>query len=114
MEIAGAIITLIGSLFLFLGAVGLLRMPDIFNRMQAGTKATTMGTILFLSGIAMGHYESLGAGKILILILFIIFTNPLSSHALSRAAHHIGIPLAKKTVKDDLAKDEKKEEGGQL
>ena len=89
-------------------------MPDIFNRMQAGTKATTMGTILFLTGIAIGHFESMGAGKIVILILFIIFTNPLSSHALARAAHHIGIPLAKKTVKNDLAEDEKKEEGGQL
>ncbi len=114
MELAGAIITLIGSVFLFLGALGLLRMPDIFNRMQAGTKATTMGTILFLTGIAIGHFESMGAGKIVILILFIIFTNPLSSHALARAAHHIGIPLAKKTVKNDLAEDEKKEEGGQL
>ena len=114
MELAGAIITLIGSVFLFLGALGLLRMPDIFNRMQAGTKATTMGTILFLTGIALGHFESMGAGKIVILILFIIFTNPLSSHALARAAHHIGIPLAKKTVKNDLAEDEKKEEGGQL
>jgi multicomponent Na+:H+ antiporter subunit G len=114
MELAGAIITLIGSVFLFLGALGLLRMPDIFNRMQAGTKATTMGTILFLTGIAIGHFETMGAGKIVILILFIIFTNPLSSHALARAAHHIGILLAKKTVKDDLAEDEKKEEGGQL
>jgi len=82
--------------------------------MQAGTKATTMGTILFLTGIAIGHFETMGAGKIVILILFIIFTNPLSSHALARAAHHIGILLAKKTVKDDLAEDEKKEEGGQL
>jgi len=114
MELAGAIITLIGSVFLFLGALGLLRMPDIFNRMQTGTKATTMGTILFLTGIALGHFESMGAGKIVILILFIIFTNPLSSHALARAAHHIGIPLAKKTVKDDLAKDEEKEKGEQL
>ena len=114
MELAGAIITLIGSVFLFLGALGLLRMPDIFNRMQTGTKATTMGTILFLAGIALGHFESMGAGKIVILILFIIFTNPLSSHALARAAHHIGISLAKKTVKDDLAKDEEKEKGEQL
>ena len=113
MELFGAIVSLIGAIFLFLGALGLLRMPDIFNRMQAGTKATTMGTILFLAGTAFSHYECVCIGKIVILILFIIFTNPLSSHALARAAHFIGIPLAKKTVKDDLADDEKKEEGGQ-
>lgn len=114
MELAGAIITLIGSLFLFLGALGLLRMPDIFNRMQAGTKASTLGTILFLIGIAFGQHEAATIGKIVILILFIIFTNPLSSHALARAAHFLGLPLAEKTVKDDLAKDEMDEakEGG--
>jgi len=106
MDIAGSIITLIGSLFLFLGALGLYRMPDIYNRMQTGTKATTMGTLLFLTGIAVGHYECTCVGKIFILIIFIIFTNPLSSHALARAAHKIGIPLADVTVKDDLAKDE--------
>ena len=106
MNILGSIITLIGSLFLFLGALGLYRMPDIYNRMQTGTKATTMGTLLFLFGIAVGHYECTCVGKIIILILFIIFTNPLSTHALARAAHKIGIPMADVTVKDDLAKDE--------
>jgi len=106
MNILGSIITLIGSLFLFLGALGLYRMPDIYNRMQTGTKATTMGTLLFLTGIAVGHYECTCVGKIFLLILFIIFTNPLSTHALARAAHKIGIPLADVTVKDDLAKDE--------
>jgi len=106
MNITGSIITLIGSIFLLLGAIGLFRMPDIYNRMQTGTKATSMGTIFFLSGIAIGHYDCVCIGKIVILILFIIFTNPLSSHALARAAHKIGIPLADVTVKDDLAKDE--------
>ncbi|MBN2781435.1 MAG: Na+/H+ antiporter subunit G [Candidatus Marinimicrobia bacterium] len=111
MELAGAIVTLLGSLFLFLGALGLFRMPDIYNRMQAGTKATTMGTLLFIAGLAMGFHETIGASKVIIIILFVIFTNPLSSHALARAAHKAGIPLAKETVKDDLAADEENEEG---
>jgi multicomponent Na+:H+ antiporter subunit G len=114
MELAGAIITLIGSIFLLLGALGLLRMPDIFNRMQAGTKASTLGTILFLIGIAFAQVDGATVGKLVILILFIIFTNPLSSHALARAAHFLGIALSEKTVKDDLAKDEEgAKEGGQ-
>jgi len=117
MELAGAIVALLGSIFLFLGALGLLRMPDVFNRMQAGTKASTLGTVLFLVGIALGQQEGAVVGKLVILILFILFTNPLSSHALARAAHHIGIPLSKKTVKDDLSDDvikddDQHEEGG--
>ncbi|MDY6915003.1 MAG: monovalent cation/H(+) antiporter subunit G [Candidatus Cloacimonadota bacterium] len=109
MELAGSIITLIGSIFLFLGALGIVRMPDIYNRMQSGTKATTLGSILFMVGIAVGFAHCTCLPKIIILILFIIFTNPISSHALARAAHHIGIPLTKKSVKDDLLADEEGE-----
>ncbi|HHE38412.1 MAG TPA: monovalent cation/H(+) antiporter subunit G [Candidatus Cloacimonetes bacterium] len=107
MEIIGAIITLIGAFFLLLAALGLFRMPDVYNRMQAGTKATTMGTILFLIGLSISHIKCTCIPKIIILILFIIFTNPISSHALARAAHFMGIPLTKKTIKDSLAEDEK-------
>ena len=109
MELAGALITLTGSVFLFLGALGLLRMPDIYNRMQAGTKATTMGTLLFIAGLALGFHAVIGVAKVVIIILFVIFTNPLSTHALARAAHRAGIPPSKKTVKDDLRKDEEGE-----
>jgi len=110
MDILGGIITLFGSIFLFLGALGIVRMPDVYNRMQAGTKATTLGTLLFLTGIAIGHIECMCIYRIFILIVFIIFTNPISSHALARAAHHIGIPLTDKSVSDVLADDESKEE----
>ncbi len=107
MAILGAIITLVVAFFLLLAATGLFRMPDIYNRMQAGTKATTMGTILFLIGLSISHIECTCIPKIIILILFIIFTNPISSHALARAAHFMGIPLTKKTIKDSLAEDER-------
>jgi len=110
MQLVGAIITLIGSIFLFLGALGVFRMPDVFNRIQAGTKATTLGTMLFLIGITIGHTDVVPTLKIIILILFILFTNPLSSHALARAAHYIKTPLAEETVRDDLAKNEDRKE----
>lgn len=105
---AGAIVTLAGSIFLLLGALGVLRMPDTYNRMQAGTKATTLGSILFLAGIAVS--QTAWWPKIAILILFIVFTNPVSSHALARAAHAAGIPISNRTVKDCLLID--KTEGG--
>ena len=104
MMLIGSIIALMGSLFLLLAAIGNLRMPDAYNRMQTGTKATTLGSILVFIGIALFRPE--WAGKMILLTLFIIFSNPLSSHALARAAHHIGLPLGKKSVCDELAADE--------
>jgi multicomponent Na+:H+ antiporter subunit G len=103
LQIIGASISLIGSIFLFLGALGIFRMPDVYNRMQAGTKATTLGSILFLIGV--GIHNPAWIGKIVLLLIFIIFTNPISSHALARAAHFAEIKLAKGSVKDDLEEE---------
>ncbi|MFP4547546.1 MAG: monovalent cation/H(+) antiporter subunit G [Fidelibacterota bacterium] len=102
----GAILTLMGSIFLLLGALGLIRMPDVYNRMQAGTKSTTLGAMLFILGVAIYKPELSMWGKAILLILFIVFTNPLSSHALARAAHKIKMPMTEKTVKDELTKNE--------
>ena len=111
MEMLGAIITLIGSIFLLLGGLGILRMPDVYNRMQAGTKSTTLGSILFFAGISIGHYECGCFGKIIILILFVIFTNPISSNSLARAAHFAGVKLTERSVKDDLKVDDIENKG---
>ncbi len=109
MEILGSLMTLAGSIFLLLGALGLLRMPDVYNRMQAGTKATTLGSILFLIGLSVGRSHCVCLGRMVLLVLFLIFTNPLSSHALARAAHYLGIPLTGKSVRDELEEDEQEE-----
>lgn len=101
LKIVGGIFSITGSLFLLLASIGLIRMPDIYNRMQAGTKATTFGTLMFLSGI--GLYYPAWFPKIIILVLFILFTNPVSSHLLARAAHFTGVPLSKKSVTDKLS-----------
>ncbi len=106
MMLIGAIITLAGALFLFLGSLGLIRMPDLYNRMQSGTKTSTLGSILFLIGIAVGFGFRIYLAKIIILILFILITNPISSHALARAAHYFGIKLTSVTVRDNLREDE--------
>ena len=103
LVITGQIISLAGALFLFLAALGVIRMPDVYNRMQAGTKATTLGTLLVLVGQACIHPQ--WTGKLLLLALFILLTNPISSHTLARAAHFIRIPLAKESVNDELAGD---------
>ncbi len=91
IEIIASIIILIGSLFLLLASIGLIRMPDIYNRMQAGTKATTLGSILIFIGFIL--YQPDNWTKYILLILFIFLTNPLASHALARAAHYLGVPV---------------------
>lgn len=100
MELLGAIITLLGSIVLLIASIGLLRMPDVYNRLQVGTKATTLGTILSLIGLAV--IMPSWSGKLIILIFFIMMTNPVSSHILARAAYFIKIPFTDKTVVDKL------------
>ncbi len=102
-EIIGAIVTVAGSVFLLLGAIGVARMPDLYNRMQAGTKATTLGNLLTLAGL--GILMPAWLPKILLIAVFVLVTNPISSHALARAAHGAGVPLAPRSVKDALAAD---------
>ncbi len=86
-EIAGSLIILAGAVFLFSAGLGMFRMPDAFTRIQAGTKASTLGNSLVLAGIAVYHP---GWGlKALIIVFFVLVTNPVSSHALSRAAYRL-------------------------
>ena len=104
IKIIGAVITLAGSIFLLLGSIGVLRMPDVYNRIQAGTKASTLGTILTFAGMILimpGWW-----GKLLILILSVIITNPVSSHVLAKASYHIRVPLTKTTLVDKYAEEE--------
>ncbi|OIP85350.1 MAG: Na+/H+ antiporter subunit G [Rhodobacterales bacterium CG2_30_65_12] len=103
LALIGALIVLAGALFLFLGGLGLWRMPDTYNRIQAGTKATTLGSLLVLLGV--GVLVPGWAIKLLLVMLFLLFTNPLSSQVLARAAHRSGIAPTPATRADALADD---------
>ncbi len=100
----GGVIAIIGSIVLFISSIGLVRMPDAYNRIQVGTKASTMGTILSISALFFIHPDWFG--KLLILVLFVLITNPVSSHVLARAAYHIKVPFTSKTVVDQLKEKE--------
>ena len=99
-ELIGSILVLLGALFHFSAGLGMLRMPDAYTRMQAGTKASTLGNTLILAGLAFYHPG--WTLKLVILIYFVLMTNPVSSHALARAAHRIRIPMARETAVDAL------------
>ncbi len=102
VQYLGLAFILLGSIFLFLGALGIYRMPDLYNRLQAGTKASTLGAMSVVLGI--GLLQPNWLIKLIIIILFIGFANPLSSHALARASYRSGIkPFFKKEM-DSYAK----------
>jgi multicomponent Na+:H+ antiporter subunit G len=95
---AGAIVTTIGTIFLLLGSLGVFRFPDVYNRLQGGTKCTTLGAFLTVVGVGMmapGWFL-----KALLIALFILLTNPISSHALGRAGRKSGVSLWKGSVVD--------------
>ncbi|MGF1643428.1 MAG: monovalent cation/H(+) antiporter subunit G [Thiotrichales bacterium] len=85
LDLVGALLLVAGTSFLLLGGVGLVRMPDVFNRIQAGTKTTTLGTLLSLLGVAI--LQPAWSLKLLLIGVFLLFTNPLSAQVLARAAH---------------------------
>lgn len=98
MLLAGTIVTGIGTIFLFLGSLGILRMPDVYNRLQAGTKCTTLGA--FLTIIGVGIMQPNWLPKTLVIAFFILITNPISNHALGRASRKSGVALCDRSVVD--------------
>ena len=104
IDVLGGVLLVAGSAFLLLGSLGLLRMPDTFNRIQAGTKTTTLGTLLTLGGAAC---LAPGWGwKLLLIGVFLIFTNPISSQVLASTAHRRGVKQTELTRVDRLQEDE--------
>lgn len=100
MNIIGYIFIIIGVVFYALGGFGVFRMPDVYNRIQAGTKATTLGTFSLLIGVAFLHPA--WTLKILLIIAFISISNPIGSSVLSRAAYVSGVKPVECEI-DELA-----------
>ncbi len=99
MAVVGNILIVIGSVFLALGGLGLIRMPDVYNRLQAGTKATTLGAMTVILGSAFLAPAMMT--KAILLVVFIAMANPISSSTIARSAYKAGVPLAPQSVRDD-------------
>jgi len=87
------VLVVIGSFFLTIGTIGLLRFPNVYNRMHATSKPTTLGVAaIFLAGFV--HFGPGGAGlPSLIGIFFLFLTVPTGAHMISRAAQKTGVPF---------------------
>jgi len=94
--VRAAIVTallVVGSFFLLVGTVGILRLPNVYNRMHATSKAATLGAAsIFLAGFV--YFGPAGKGLTsLVGIVFLFLTAPTGAHMISRAARRMGVPF---------------------
>lgn len=110
----GIILVSVGLAFDFFGVLGLVRLPDVYNRLQAATKCVTFGTAGILLGIFfIEGFTSFGF-KAVLGIIFVFLTSPVAAHAISRAAHRSGIKLTKETIIDQYQDDNELKEGSNV
>lgn len=87
IELAAGVLALLGTLFVLLAAVGAWRFPDVFMRMHAASKSTTLGLGLVLAGVVLAFPDAPTVIKCAVTVLFIFITTPIAAHMLARAAY---------------------------
>ncbi len=108
MTVIGFFFIAMGVVAFVISAIGLLRMPDVYTRMHVGAKSPTVGTLFVIIGAIF--IESAWTLKLILLAIFILLTNPLSSSVIARASHKSGMRLQDDDCIDVLteSKEEKK------
>ncbi|MET3682491.1 multicomponent Na+:H+ antiporter subunit G [Alkalibacillus flavidus] len=107
IDIIISLLLLIGTFFTFSGSLGIIRFPDVYTRLHAATKAATLG----VAGVLLGAFfyllfdQGIVSGKLLIGIVFVLMTAPISGHMISRAAYNSGVQLTQHTKHDQLNQD---------
>ena len=98
---ASTILICVGVVFNLFGCIGLIRLPDVYNRLQSATKCVTLGTCSILAGVLV-HFGFIEVGvKALVAIPLLFFGATVAAHALVRASYKAGIGLGDKSVRDD-------------
>lgn len=104
IEYIGVFLIFIGSLFAFVSAVGLIRFPDVYTRSHAATKSSTLGVLMTLTGafiyivVSQGYFSV----RLVLGIIFVFLTAPVSGHLVTRAAYRAKVKLADITIEDAL------------
>jgi multicomponent Na+:H+ antiporter subunit G len=99
----------IGILFDIIGCIGLIRMPDLYTRLQAATKGVTVGTSSIMFGVFLfSGFSEIGI-KALLVVIFLMLTAPVSTHAIARGARIFSVKMAKETVCDAYAEEKRSE-----
>ena len=101
IEIISVVLLLVGVIFVALGMLGLLRLPDVYNRLHATTKIGTLGTCsIMLSVLLRSGFDAMGL-KAITVGLFLLLTAPVAAHMIGRAAHRHGVKLCEESVIDE-------------
>lgn len=102
MTLIATVLIFVGILFIVVAGIGLVRMPDLYLRMSAATKASTLGMGIILVGTAFYFNELTVTSRALAIIFFMLLTAPVSAHMIGRAGYSDGVPLWKQTQLDEL------------
>jgi len=97
-----------GAFFLIVGSIGVVRLPDFYSRTHATGKSDTLGLLLVLTGLAFYEWEILESIKLLLIAVFVGIANPTATHALARAAYHLGLKPWFRDAKDYTTKGSEK------
>ena len=98
-----ALLLVLGALFMLLAAVGLVRLPDLYLRMSATSKAATLGASLVLLGAAVHFGTAAVAGRAVVIVAFLFLTAPVAAQTIGRAGYRRKSPLWQGTIADELA-----------
>ncbi|WP_338035420.1 monovalent cation/H(+) antiporter subunit G [Halobacillus ihumii] len=103
LDILISLSLLLGTFFIVSTALGVLRFPDVYTRLHAATKSSTLGITGILTGAFLFMYVEHGivSGKLLLGILFILLSAPVTGHVLGRSAYYSRVPLSDKSVEDE-------------
>jgi multicomponent Na+:H+ antiporter subunit G len=111
LEIIAVVLMALGSLFTLLAAVGVVRLPDVYCRLSATSKAAPFGIGLVLVGTALVFDQASFSLQAAAVGLFLVITAPVAAHALARAAYRTSTPAAEGTLFDvDLAAEDRRAE----
>lgn len=102
-NILSIISLVVGIFFLSLGMIGLLRLPDVYNRLHATTKVGTLGAFGVILSIILQEGASPMGIKAFTVAIFILLTNPISGHMIARAAYRMGVKCCDVTCVDEYA-----------
>ena len=105
IDVIGYILITIGILFDIFGCIGLVRFPDVYNRLQASTKCVTLGTIFLLVGVAVASGSGAMGAKAIICAVFILITSPTAAHAIAKGSYASGVGLWENSVVDKYANE---------
>ena len=101
-DAATVVLLVVGAVLTLLAALGVVRMPDVYSRMQSATKASTLGVGCTMLAVAVDFADLAITTRAVLIVAFVFLTAPISAQMIGRTAYYVGVPLWKGTTLDEL------------